>query len=216
MGGEPEPAPCGGAFGPGPALRDRILEHLRSGQDSISGIARAIAADRERPLHRLTVAGYLAALEDQGLLRGTDVPPSRQYRLANATLAQSLHQRLAQHLRTTDGARHEQAALLATALTHLLRRPIFAAELTHAGFPGPYPLLQTVQADEAERRRIRSLFQRRIHPAIQIPRNDPLLRPPSDAWMSAAQELIGRSLLAAADAAHLAVERPPGRQMALP
>src|SRR5690349_5205778 len=86
-GGSPATAPPADArrtIGKRDTLRDRIVEHLRrTGTDSISGITRVLSGEGQAPAHRLTIAGYLQALSDAGVVREMDRPPSKLYQLQN-------------------------------------------------------------------------------------------------------------------------------------
>jgi hypothetical protein len=94
-------------------LRERIVDHLRRvGHDSISGIARALRRDGEAPAHRLTVAGYLQAMTDGGLLKEVERPPSKEYLLASPEAHWSLHQRLWRLLRDTPRSEEDRVRLL--------------------------------------------------------------------------------------------------------
>lgn len=229
----PAVAPEGPADGPAPAptglpplpsrpvlrahtLRDRIVEHLRATQaDSISGISRHLASGGEAPVHRLTVAGYLQAMSEAGILRELDRPPSKLYQLQNPEAHWSLHQRLHRLLQESPLPEAERCRLAIAALQRALGRPIFQAELQHAGFQQVPPGVDRVVVGDATRRQYRDLFGRRATPRIEVPARDPLLSLPegdpihSDARV---EELLRKVLLRATGAEHLVAERPTGPQ----
>jgi len=193
-------------------LRDRIIEHLRRVEhDSISGLARAVSAGREAPVHRLTVAGYLQALADFGVLRELERPPSKEYRLQTPEAHWSLHQRAWRLVRDLDRSEPDKARLLLAILQTLLQRPVFHAELEHAGLhPVPADLPRVVLPDEV-RRNHRRLFERKASPRIDIPSRDPTYElPPTDPWLRqpAVAETLRRLVLKACGGEHLAAERP--------
>jgi len=196
-------------------LRDRIVEHLRAtGTDSISGIARVLAASGPAPVHRLTVAGYLQALAESGVLRELDRPPSKLYQLASPDAHASLHQRVHRALQDVALPDAERARIALAVLERLLARPIFQAELAHAGFPVPAGAERTVVGD-AVRRQYRDLFHRRASPRIDVPPRDPLLHLPATDPAAASplvDETIAKVLLRATAAEHLVAERPAGPQ----
>lgn len=197
-----------------PTLRDRIVEHLkRSGADSISGIARVLSEDREAPVHRLTVAGYLQALSEAGMLRELDRPPSKLYQLANPETHWSLHQRVHRALRDTERSEEERVRIALAVLQTLLGRPIFQAELLHAGFTALPDTLEKVVVGDTTRRTYRDLFSRRASPRIDVPSRDPLFAfPAGDPILDSAPvvETIRRILVKSTGVDHLVAERPAG------
>jgi hypothetical protein len=195
-------------------LRDRIVEHLRVHEDdSISGIARALSDGREAPIHRLTVAGYLQAMAEAGILRERDRPPSKAYKLANPEAHWSLHQRVHRALQDSPRSDAEKARLALAALQAVLGRPVFQAELHHAGFASLPADLAKVVVGDATRRGYRDLFGRRASPRIDIPQRDPLFAlPPGDPLLGSAavEELVRKVLVKATGAEHLLAECPAG------
>lgn len=160
-----------------PRLRDAVLDHLRQeGSDSISGIARALRDRRpDAPVHRLTVAGYLTALADEGILQEVERPPSKHYRIADPDRVLTLHQRIGRIVADLDVPAPERPTLVVAVLQQLLGRPVFEAELHHAGYPRAGPGLEAMEVSEDERREYRALFRRRATSGLHIPHGDPLL-----------------------------------------
>ncbi|MES2154942.1 MAG: hypothetical protein V4510_07375 [bacterium] len=199
-------------------VRDRIVEHLkRTGTDSISGITRVLVGGGGAPAHRLTIAGYLQALSDAGVLREMDRPPSKLYQLQNPEAHWSLHQRLHRLLQETPRAEAERVRLCLAALQSTLGRPIFQAELQHAGFASIPDDLRRVIVGDATRRTYRDLFSRRASPHIVVPARDPLLALDDNDPMltsEAVADLLRRALLRATGTEHLVAERPVGPQQA--
>lgn len=187
------------------AFRDKLLAHLRDVQsDSISGIARAMSEGRDRPVHRLTVAGYLSAMTDAGVLREVQRPPSKHYQLANATLHRSLYERVGQAVREVPMPVERRGHTALAALVRILGRPVFRAELVATRSPVPEDVPRLAPDDE-QRRSIRARIQARANPRLDIPRHDPLLGEPS--LTGPVDEVVRRALLAATDSEHLAEER---------
>lgn len=187
------------------AFGDKIRAHLRSvPSDSISGIARALSIGREQPVHRLTVAGYLAAMTETGMLREISRPPSKHYQLANAAAHRSLYERIGQAVRDVPMPAETRAYAALGALVRVLGRPVFRAELVATRFPVPDELPRA-EADEHQRRHIRARIAKRHFPRIEIPRTDPLLRQPDAP--GPVDEVLRRALLVATDSEHLAEER---------
>jgi DNA-binding transcriptional ArsR family regulator len=193
-------------------LRDRIVEHLRRvDHDSISGIARALSEGREAPLHRLTAAGYLQALAEAGILKEMERPPSKEYKLASPELHWSLHQRVHQALQDPHRREDEQARLALAILQTTFGRPLFHAELLHAGYTAPALAgLPRIVVEDRPRRIYRDLFERRLTPRIEIPSRDPLHQLPEDdpaLRHPLVQETLRRLLARATGADHLVAER---------
>lgn len=201
-------------------LRQRIVGHLReAGSDSISGIARAMSEGRSRPIHRLTIAGYLQALSELGVLRELDRPPSKHYQLAEPDAGEGLHERVGRSVRETEWPEARQTQVATAVLEHLLRRPVFLAELRHAGLRPVLEDLVAVEADEERRRQIRALLRSRPLPRIDVPRGDPLVTIPDLPRVREAVPLmVRRVVLEATQAEHLALEpdRPAHQQLPLP
>lgn len=193
-------------------MKDVIISHLSSGSDSISGIARAASVGREKPIHRLTVAGYLTALTEMGVLVETDRPPSKHYQLAEPERTKTLHQRIGKVVVDMDIPAPDRPALAAAALVQALGRPIFQAELHHAGFPRMGPAIGTVRLEDDERRSIRERFRTGRFP-LTIPHGDPLLSPREGAVsQTAVQEVLRRTLVRATNAENVVVAKPSDRR----
>ncbi len=199
-------------------LRDRIVEHLkRTGTDSISGITRVLLDGGGAPAHRLTIAGYLQALSDAGVLREMERPPSKLYQLQNPEAHWSLHQRLHRVLQETPRSEADRVRLALAALQMALGRPIFQAELMHAGFQSIPDDLRRVVVGDGTRRAYRDLFARRASPHVLVPPRDPLLAlDDGDPLLESdtVEDLLRRVLLKATGADHLVADRPTGPQQA--
>lgn len=224
--GPPASAPASPAPGETPrrnvlrshTLRDRIVEHLRvTGTDSISGIARILAATGQAPVHRLTVAGYLQAMAEAGTLRELDRPPSKLYQLQNPESHWSLHQRVHRALQDWPASEADRTRLGLAVLQRILERPIFQVELQHAGFATVPPGVDRVVVGDGLRRQYRDLFTRRASPRIDVPPRDPLLSIPDGDPLRespAVDELVRKVLIRATGAEHLVADRPAGPQQA--
>lgn len=193
-------------------LRDLVVAHLRAhGHDSISGIARTVSAGRDRPIHRLTVAGYLEALADVGILKEVDRPPSRTYQLQEPAAHRTLHQRV---WRAVNALRPpDPPALLLATLQALLQRPVFLAELRHAGAgPDTAHLPRAVLEDDERRHHKRALGRGTYR--IEVPPRDPMLalgEPHLAELAPLVQEVARRVALASTGAVALQAERPPAQ-----
>lgn len=213
--GPSPPGPAPDLAAPVPVLRDRIIEHLkRVGEDSISGIARAVSEGRANPIHRLTVAGYLQALAEAGVLKEVERPPSKDYQLQDPQLHWSLHQRIHRTLAGQNRPEREKLRLAIAALQTLLGRPVFQAELLHAGFgavPENLEGLERVTVADNQRRQYKELFEKRQSPRIEVPSRDPLVQlRDNDPLLTSAtlQELVRRVVLKTTGSEHLARDRP--------
>ncbi len=187
------------------AFREKIIAHLRDvSSDSISGIARALSLGRDLPVHRLTVAGYLAAMAEMGMLREIAKPPSKHYQLANATAHRTLYERVGLAVREVPMPAERRTHVALATLVRLFGRPVFRAELVATRSPIPEDLPR-VEVDDDKRRAILERINKRPHPRIEVPRNDPLLEAPEVG--GPVDEVIRRTLLMATESEHLAVER---------
>ncbi len=186
-------------------FREKIIAHLRDvASDSISGVARALSEGRDLPVHRLTVAGYLSAMTEMGLLREIPKPPSKHYQLANTSAHRSIYERIGLAVREVPMPAERRTHAALAALVRLFGRPVFRAELVATRSPIPDDLPR-VEVDDDKRRAILARIQKRPYPRIDVPRNDPLLEAP--AVPGPVDEVIRRTLLMATETEHLAVER---------
>ncbi len=187
------------------AFREKIIAHLRDvPSDSISGIARALSVGRDLPVHRLTVAGYLLAMTEVGLLREIPKPPSKHYQLANAGTHRTIYERVGLAVREVPMPADRRTHVALATLVRLFGRPVFRAELVATRSPLPEDLPR-VEVDDDKRRAILARIHKRPHPRIEVPRGDPLLDAP--AAPGPVDEVIRRTLLMAMESEHLAVER---------
>jgi hypothetical protein len=180
-----------------PQLRDAILRHLReAGSDSISGAARALSTLEGAPVHRLTVAGHLAAMTEEGILREVDRPPSKHYQVREEQRFKTMHEHVGAVVGTLNLPAPDRAAAAVATLGHLFGRPIFLAELQACGFSTLGRGIEIVETSEEHRRAIRHLFREDgPHPKF-IPRADPLLQvPPAGVSSTVLQEGMRRLLL---------------------
>lgn len=196
-------------------LRDKLIAHLRAvGSDSISGVARALSVDRDKPIHRLTVAGYLAAMAEEGVLREVARPPSKHYQLSNPNQHRDLYERVGQAVREVAMPVELRGAAALAVLHRVLGRPVFRAELQRVRLPVPDDLPRAVVPDD-DRKRVRLALQKRRLHQVDVPRADPMFLPPVG-LVAPVDEVLKRALLISCDADHLAEDTPRGRQVALP
>ncbi len=209
----PTPTAAGSpvALGPRDTLRDRIVDHLRRvGHDSISGIARALTRGGEAPAHRLTVAGYLQAMTDSGLLKEIARPPNKEYQMQNPDMHWTLHQRVWRHVVDLPRSEEDRVRLLIAILQTLLARPIFAAELVHAGAARIPEGIERITGFDEQRKAYRKLFERKGGPRIDVPLRDPLYALPAQDPLLASPfvaEAIRRLLTKLTGAESLVAER---------
>jgi len=112
-------------------LQDKILEYLREGEDSISGLHRKLEKEGIK-LHRLVLTGYLKALSDVGILKESEVKPSKVYSL-KPTRRRDLYEFVGEIVRDFADSKKEQARLCVYVLQKLFRRPIFLEEVKKCG-----------------------------------------------------------------------------------
>lgn len=160
-----------------PPLRDAIIRHLRAaGSDSISGVARALSEMETAPVHRLTIAGHLAAMTEEGILREVERPPSKHYQVKDDHAFRSIHERVGDVVGSLALPAPDRSAAAIALLGHLYSRPIFLAELHACGFANPGRGVEEVDASDEQRRALRHLFREDGPHPLDIPRADPLLQ----------------------------------------
>ncbi len=160
-----------------PILRDAIIRHLRAaGSDSISGVARALSALESAPVHRLTIAGHLAAMTEEGILREVERPPSKHYQVQDDHAFRTIHERVGDVVDNLPVPAPDRSAAAIALLGHLYGRPVFLAELHACGFVNPGRGVEDVDASDEQRRLLRHLFREDGPHPLEIPRADPLLQ----------------------------------------
>ncbi len=183
-----------------PHLREAIIRHLRDGSDSISGVARALSTLEGAPVHRLTVAGHLAAMTEEGILREVDRPPSKHYQVTDSHRFQTIHERTGAVVGSLHLPAPDRAAATVALLNMLFGRPVFLAELQACGFSTAGRGIEIIEASEDQRRAIRQLFREDGPHPLSIPRADPLLQvPPATISGAILQEGLRRVALNAAE-----------------
>lgn len=189
---------------PAVRLRDAILRHLRQGSDSISGVARALSHLEGSPVHRLTIAGHLAAMTEEGILREVERPPSKHYQVEDDKAPQTVHERIGAVVGTLDVPAPDRAATAIGLANQLFGRPIFLAELHACGFQSPGRGAESVDASDEQRRAFRHLFRHDGPHPLDIPRGDALLQAlPAAVRPAVLQEGLRRLALDASNATEL-------------
>ncbi len=203
-----------GVWGKSDIMRDRVLAYLRRhSEDSISSIARAVSEGRDKPIHRLTVAGYLGAMADMGYLREIPRPPSKHYALANTGAHHTVYQRVGAVTRDITNDAESRARLVAAVLHHLFDRPPFAEEIRMASAdPSGLP---HAKATDQERRRFRSLVRERDPPDVDLPPRDPLIDGADLVPATALRDAVRRLALDASGANHLVYHQDRYHQLSL-
>ncbi len=194
-------------------MRDAIIAHLRgAGSDSISGVARALSTVGGAPVHRLSIAGYLAALTDEGILREVERPPSKHYQLAERGRHRTLWERAGSAVSALHIPAPDRATAVVACLEHLLARPVFLAELQAAGFPEPGQGVEQVTASDEDRRMLRHLLREDGPHPLAVPRGDPLLQARTGAISdSTVRAMVRHVALDAAESDALANPAPATR-----
>ena len=89
-------------------LQDKILDYLREGEDSISGIHRKLERDGYK-LHRLVLTGYLKALADVGILKEHEIKPSKVYSWRSKVKKRSIYEIIGEKVKKLSDSKAEQA-----------------------------------------------------------------------------------------------------------
>jgi len=113
-------------------LQDKILDYLREGEDSISGIHRKLERDGYK-LHRLVLTGYLKALADVGILKEHEIKPSKVYSWRSKVKKRSIYEIVGEKVKKLSDSKAEQARLAVYILQKLFKRAIFLEEVKRCG-----------------------------------------------------------------------------------
>ena len=113
-------------------LQDKILDYLREGEDSISGIHRKLERDGYK-LHRLVLTGYLKALADVGILKEHEIKPSKVYSWRSKVKKRSIYEIVGEKVKKLSDSKTEQARLAVYILQKLFKRAIFLEEVKRCG-----------------------------------------------------------------------------------
>lgn len=113
-------------------LQDKILEYLREGEDSISGLHKKLKEDGYK-LHRLVLTGYLKALADVGILREREIKPSKVYSFKSRSKTRNIYDVVGEKVKNMTNSKEEQARLAIYILQKLFRRAIFLEEVRRCG-----------------------------------------------------------------------------------
>jgi predicted ArsR family transcriptional regulator len=153
-------------FEHGVSLRDIVTDILRDGHASISQVGVQLK-QRGIPLHRLTVAGYLKALADDGYLEERIVPPAKTYRLSPGRAPRSVYEIVGEKVRHHAEDQYECPRLAVKVLSDLFHRPVFNEELRRAGFEVRQGVREISGDDRQAARRVLS------RTPLKLPFNDP-------------------------------------------
>ena len=113
-------------------LQDKILDYLREGEDSISGIHRKLERDGYK-LHRLVLTGYLKALADIGILKEHEIKPSKVYSWRSKVKKRNIYEIVGEKVKKLSDSKAEQARLAVYILQRLFKRAIFLEEVKRCG-----------------------------------------------------------------------------------
>jgi DNA-binding HxlR family transcriptional regulator len=186
-------------FVPGASMKDAVAEVLREGDMSISSLHRKLEAEGFK-MHRLVLTGYLRALEDTGVLKAKEIPPSRVYSAAQSS-EMSVYETVGALAMSTSRNEAEASRVAVYCLQRLFRRPVFLEELRRAGFSGE---IEAERISGEERNEARRMLARKGH---RLPDNDPAYRAPHSQQLEEAyKELVASALLSRLKAHSLVVE----------
>lgn len=113
-------------------LQDKILEYLRDGEDSISGLHRKLTKEGYK-LHRLVLTGYLKALADMGVVKESEVKPSKIYSRRVTAKKRDIYEYVGEIAKDFSDSKKERAKICIYVLQRLFKRPIFLEELRRCG-----------------------------------------------------------------------------------
>jgi DNA-binding HxlR family transcriptional regulator len=187
-------------FLPGSSLKDAVLESLKDGDMSISKLHRHLDSEGFK-MHRLVLTGYLKALEDSGVLRARDIPPSKVYGAATSA-EMSVYESVGALAMAASKGEAEASRLAVYTLQKLFHRPVFREELRLAGFENE---ISAERITGEERNDVKRALAKRGH---KVPDNDPAYRVSvaGDALDVACRDVLAAALLSRHKAHSLIIE----------
>jgi DNA-binding HxlR family transcriptional regulator len=157
-------------FLPDDSLKATVMRELEKDDRSISSLYRSLTEEGIK-IHRLVLTGYLKAMEDMGVLRAKDIPPSKVYSIS-LTAEKDIYQSIGEHCRNMEIQDYKKPAVALYVLQKLFRRPIFLGEMKRAGFEGDMDELAGGVSGE-ERLEAKKMLAKRGH---TLPQRDPAFR----------------------------------------
>lgn len=157
-------------FLPDKSLKGIIMQELDKDDKSISSLYR-ILKDEDHKLHRLVLTGYLKAMEDMGVLRSKEIPPSKVYSIS-ITAEKDIYESIGEQCRNLEVPDVKRPAIAMYVLQKLLKRPVFLGEIRRMGYDSDVDEIATnVSGDE--RQEVRKMLAKRGH---MVPKRDPAYR----------------------------------------
>jgi len=157
-------------FLPDDSLKATVMRELEKDDRSISSLYRTLT-DEGIKIHRLVLTGYLKAMEDMGVLRAKEIPPSKVYSIS-LTAEKDIYQSIGEYCRNMDIPDNKRPAVALYVLQRLFRRPIFQGEMRRAGFEDDIEEFAVGVAGD-ERSEAKKMLANRGH---SLPHRDPAFR----------------------------------------
>lgn len=152
-------------FEPGMELKEKILEYLKDDELSISALTRKLN-EKEFMIHKLTLAGYLKALEDMRVLKHKKIPPSKVYYISK-TKEKTIYEAIGDKIKSLEKTPAEQAQITLFSLQKLFHRAIFYNEMKRCGF-------DTIDANRVTGDDRAEVRKKLIKSGFKIKTNEPL------------------------------------------
>lgn len=157
-------------FLPDSSLKGIIMQELEKDDKSISSLYRTLK-EADHKLHRLVLTGYLKAMEDMGVLRAKEIPPSKVYSIS-MTAEKDLYMSVGEYSRNMDIPDARRPAVALYILQKLFKRPVFLSEIRRMGFGGDIEEV-AVPVSGDERLEAKKMLTKR---GYKTPHRDPAYR----------------------------------------
>jgi len=157
-------------FLPDSSLKGIIMQELEKDDKSISSLYRTLK-EADHKLHRLVLTGYLKAMEDMGVLRAKEIPPSKVYSISMSA-DKDLYMSVGEYCRNMDIPDARKTSVAIYTLQKLFKRPIFLSEIRRAGFGGDIEEIAMVVSGE-ERQEAKKMLTKK---GYKTPHRDPAYR----------------------------------------
>jgi DNA-binding HxlR family transcriptional regulator len=186
-------------FLPDSSFRGVIMQQLSTEDKSISSLHRTLA-DEGYKVHRLVLTGYLKAMEDMGVLKAKDIPPSKVYSICTS-VQRDVYQSVGERCRNLEVADERKPAIALYVFQRLFKRPVFLGEMQRAGFRTDLDEF-AVKAQSEERLETKKMLAKR---GFKMPDRDPAYRIDRK-YNEEYEEIVQGALLEQFEAGGLAVE----------
>lgn len=119
-------------FEPDIDFKEKIIAILKNEELSINALLKKLN-ENDYKTHRLTLTGYLKALEDTHILKHKEIPPAKVYYVSKQK-EKNIYEAVGEKTKNLDVSSDEKAKIALYILEKLFHRPIFLEEIKKCGF----------------------------------------------------------------------------------